>query len=104
MIFEGRKAREVAVALGLDGREERGQRSTVFRAFQALEAPLVSRSVAMKLTGHKAESGYRRYAIVSEADLSEGVAMLAALHQAEQGTPRKVGPLSERTAKVLAKS
>ena len=36
----------------------------------------------MKLTGHKTESVYRRYAIVSESDLSEGVAKLAALHQA----------------------
>lgn len=37
------------------------------------------RSVAMKLTGHKTESVYRRYAIVSEADLSDGVRKLAAL-------------------------
>ena len=35
----------------------------------------------MKLTGHKTESIYRRYAIVSESDLSEGVSKLAALHQ-----------------------
>jgi hypothetical protein len=39
----------------------------------------VSRSVAMKLTGHKTESIYRRYAIVNEADLSEGLQKVAAL-------------------------
>ena len=31
-------------------------------------------------TGHKTESIYRRYAIVSEPDLSDGLRRLAALH------------------------
>ncbi len=58
-----------------------------------------------KLTGHKTESVYRRYAITNEADLNEGLAKLAALHQANEGAPRNVVPLSERgTSKVLAKS
>ena len=39
--------------------------------------------MAMKLTGHKTEAVYRRYAIVSEADLSEGVKKLAALNGAK---------------------
>jgi len=46
----------------------------------------------MKLTGHQTESVYRRYAIVSERDLSEGVAKLAALHtgQEKASVERKV--------------
>ena len=35
--------------------------------------------MAMKLTGHKTEAVYRRYAIVSEADLTEGLKKLARL-------------------------
>lgn len=45
------------------------------------------RSVAMKLTGHKTEAIYRRYAIVSESDLSDGLKKLAVLHEAEQRAP-----------------
>jgi len=48
-------------------------------AVRNLERASVPRSWAMKLTGHKTESVYRRYAIVSEADLTEGVRRLAAL-------------------------
>jgi hypothetical protein len=33
----------------------------------------------MKLTGHKTEAVYRRYAIVCEPDLAEGLNKLAAL-------------------------
>jgi hypothetical protein len=33
----------------------------------------------MKLTGHRTETVYRRYAIVPEADLANGVERLAAL-------------------------
>lgn len=50
-------------------------------AVRNLERAGVPRSVAMKLTGHRTESVYRRYAIVSEADLAEGVAKLSRLHQ-----------------------
>jgi Phage integrase family len=49
-------------------------------AVRNLERAGVSRSVAMKLVGHKTESIYRRYAIVSQRELAEGVAKLAQLH------------------------
>src|SRR5438552_12147786 len=43
----------------------------------------------MKLTGHKTEAVYRRYAIVSEADLAAGVTRLAVLHESlTKGTRR----------------
>jgi hypothetical protein len=43
-----------------------------------LERASISRSVAMKLTGHRTEAVYRRYAIVAENDLREAGAKLAA--------------------------
>jgi len=62
---------------GVPGRIPHDFRRTSVRN---LERAGVPRSVAMKLTGHKTESVYRRYAIVSEADLSEGLTKLARLH------------------------
>jgi hypothetical protein len=44
-----------------------------------LERAGVSRSAAMKMPGHRTESIYRRYAIVSEGDLREAGAKLSAL-------------------------
>ena len=65
-------------------------------AVRNLERAGVSRSVAMKLTGHKTESIYRRYAIVSESDLAEGVKKLDTLLQSSTSPARTVVPM--RTA------
>lgn len=61
-------------------------------AVRNLERAGVPRSVAMKLTGHKTESVYRRYAIVSEADMKEGVRKLAALQHSVRPGSRPVVP------------
>jgi integrase len=47
-------------------------------AVRNMERAGVPRSVAMKLTGHKTESIYLRYAITNEEDLAEGVRRIAA--------------------------
>src|SRR5437016_2842408 len=54
-------------------------------AVRNLERAGVSRSVAMKLVGHKTESVYRRYAIVAESDLREAGAKLSALGDNQGG-------------------
>ncbi len=48
-------------------------------AVRNLERAGISRSVAMKLTGHKTEAVYRHRAIVAESDLREAGAKLAAV-------------------------
>jgi integrase len=68
-------------------------------AVRNLERAGVPRSVAMKLTGHKTESVYHRYAIVSEADLSEGLKRLATLHDRDARAVEQ-----SRTVTVLAQS
>jgi hypothetical protein len=50
-----------------------------------MERQGVPRSVAMKLTGHKTESVYRRYAIVSDADLREATRKLTGSAMAPEG-------------------
>jgi len=98
--------RRACRAAGLAGRVFHDFRRTAVRN---LERAGVARSVAMKLTGHKTETVYRRYAIVSEADLAEGVKKLAALHAATDPAARPVMvPIGQAhqgsTSTVLAQS
>ena len=74
---------------GVQGRFVHDLRRTAVRNF---ERAGVSRSVAMKLSGHKTESVYRRYAIVSEADLADGVRKVAAMRADE--SERRVARLN----------
>jgi integrase len=48
-------------------------------AVRNLERAGVPRSIAMKLTGHKTESVYRRYAIADDRDLRVAVERLDAM-------------------------
>lgn len=61
------------VKAGVPGRIPHDFRRTAVRN---LERRGVARSVAMTITGHKTESVYRRYAIVSDADLREATEKL----------------------------
>jgi integrase len=68
-------------------------------AVRNLERAGVPQSVAVKLTGHKTERVYPRYEIVSEADLSDGLRCLAALHDRDAKAAEQ-----SRTVTVLAQS
>jgi hypothetical protein len=70
-------------AAGVPGRIFHDLRRTAVRNFERAGVP---RSVAMKLTGHKTEAVYRRYAIVSDADLRAAADKLAAMAEPRTGT------------------
>ena len=55
----------------------------------------VAPEIRMKLTGHKTESVYRRYAIADQRALEEGVEKLARLHATTATESRKVVPMQE---------
>jgi hypothetical protein len=96
----------------LDDPERPGKPATVRNEIRALgrnfERAGVSRSAAMKLSGHKTESIYRRYAIVSEADLADGVRKVAALQAGDASVSHRIVRVSElgipRTSTVRAQS
>ena len=67
---------------GVPGRIPHDFRRTAVRN---LERAGVARSVAMKLTGHRTESIYRRYAIVSDADLQDAARKLAGTFSGTSG-------------------
>ncbi len=54
-------------------------------AIRNMERAGVPRAVAMKLVGHRTESIYRRYCIVDERMLREGVEKLAHWQQGKEG-------------------
>jgi len=62
-------------------------------AVRNMERKGIARSVAMKLTGHKTESGYRRYAIVSDADLQAATSRLSGSTAANGTLSRHTRPL-----------
>ena len=54
--------------------------------------------MAMKLSGHRTESIYRRYAIVSESDLAEGVRKVAAMQASSPDAVHRVVGVSKTGA------
>jgi hypothetical protein len=60
-------------------------------AVRNLERGCIPRSVGMKITGHKTEAVYRRYAIVSETDLTQAVDRLERLRLESQNEGAPVG-------------
>lgn len=67
-------------------------------AVRNFERAGISRSVAMKLSGHETEAVYRRYAIADSVALQEGVAKLAGLsYGTNTAQSRHIQPINGRT-------
>jgi integrase len=82
--------KKACVRAGVPGRLVHDLRRTAVRN---LERAGVPRSAAMKMTGHKTETVYRRYAIVDSTMLQEAATKLSRLHQNEREAAPKVVPL-----------
>ena len=67
------------------------------REYPLLEKAGVPRSVATKLTSHKTEEVYRRYAIADRVALEEGVEKLARLHATPKGA-RTIEPIRKEAS------
>jgi integrase len=65
-------------------------------AVRNLERAGVERQTAMKLTGHRTESIYARYAISNRADLEAGVRRLAALFERDATSTQRVFSLDTK--------
>jgi integrase len=76
--------RKACKAAGVPGRLVHDFRRTAVRN---LERAGVPRSAAMRMTGHKTEAVYRRYAITDSAMLQEAALKLAVFHAAESNRP-----------------
>ena len=76
-------------AVGLPGTLKHDFRRSAVRNMERAGVP---RSVAMKLTGHKTESVYRRYAIVSDADLQDATRRLTGTFTGTVGQSARDSP------------
>ena len=65
-------------------------------AVRNMERASVPRSVAMKLTGHRTESVYRRYAIVSDTDLQDAAQRIAGAASAANWHTPGIASLTQR--------
>jgi integrase len=72
-------------------------------AVRNMERAGVPRSVAMKLTGHRTESIYKRYAIVNDADLQAAAQRLAGTFSGTFGRSEVAGGTQVRENPIASR-